>query len=230
MRKVLSIYVFILLAVGFTSCSDVNDKINAEWAVYRTSVAHQDYASAAVALNRISSLEKYNADALDSLSILYGKAGRYESALAVGTKALSVRESDEVMRVVANANKSLGNHDMALEYYKKLLEKTPGKFDYLYDMAFCHINLSQGQEAVGYLQQIISNPSSATAVMREFYQNGSQLVPYRAVAFNMLGFLQTQNGQDQDALNSYKTSLRIFPDYELAKNNLRILNAKMAQQ
>lgn len=229
MRKVLQGFVLIAFVGIIGSCNSVQNQIDGEWTVYKTALEHSDYTSATVALNRIVSIEKYNADALDSLCILYGKVGLNEAALTVGTKALAVRESSDVLKTVARANKNLGKYNLALQHYQKLLVADTLNFEFLYEMAFCNINLSQPSEAVTYLQKIIANPNSATAVMREFYQNGSQLVPYRAVAFNMLGFLQTQNGQDEDAFRSYQTSLSIYPNYELAKNNLRILEGKLAE-
>jgi Flp pilus assembly protein TadD len=52
-------------------------------------------------------------------------------------------------------------------------------------------------------------------------------VPFKAVALNMRGFVHMQNQRYQEAADAYQGALQVFPDYQLAQNNLRFLVAQL---
>jgi tetratricopeptide (TPR) repeat protein len=187
---------------------------------------HGDVGTAIVSLNRIVAFDKYNGPALDTLAILYLQSGANDAALKIATRAANLNETDAITEVLAKSNKNLGNHEAALEYFGKLLTKNPESLNYLYEVAYANINVGRLAESVPYIQQIIAHQESATTVMKEFIKEGSQTLPYRAVAYNMLGYVQAQAGQDDAAIKSYEAALAIFPNYYLATNNLGVLKAK----
>ena len=201
--------------------------VDFEWKVYRSSMEHGDITTGVNSLNRILSIEKYNADALDTLALLYLSAGSNDAAAKIATRALNVRESDELVLALGKAYKGLGKHDLSLENFSKLLIKRPKDLELLYEVSYAKINLGKLREALPEIQMIIAHPESEKTVMQEFIKEGSQMVPYKAVALNMLGFLQNQAGQSADAMASYQAALGIFPNYYLASNNLKILATKM---
>ena len=225
MKKVLGL--FWLCILFLTACSNSEKATEFEWKVYNKAVELGDANTAINSLNRILIHEKYNGDALDTLAMLYLNSGSNAAALNIGTRAANVRESDATTRVLAKANKGLAKYDEALVHFSKLLEKNPDNLEVLYEMAFVNINLNKFNDAIPFVQQLIAHPNSGSAVMNEYFQNGSQLLPYKAVAFNMLGYMQMQAGQPEDALKSYETALAIFPNYALAQNNLNVLKKNL---
>ncbi len=228
MTKVL--FSFILVStLAFVGCNQQQKMIDHEWTVYNAVIANGDLTSAIICLNRIAAVDKYNANALDTLAILYLNAGSFEAAHKIASRALNVRESDELTKTIARASKNLGKHEESLEHFSKLLAKNPDNLEWLYEVAFANINLSKLNEAMPHIQKIIINPESGSAVMTEFIKGGSQLLPYKAVAFNMLGFIQSKVGQTEDAILSYETALQIFPNYYLAKNNLAVSQETLAK-
>ncbi|MCF8276437.1 MAG: tetratricopeptide repeat protein [Flavobacteriales bacterium] len=229
MSKVL-LLALITVSLMFSSCDNTGKMVEREWVVYNSVMDQGDIITAITCLNRIVAFEKYNPDALDTLAILYLKSGSNEAAAKIATRALNVRESDVLTKVLAKANKGLGKYDIALENYSKLLVKTPEDLELMYEVAYAYINLSRLNDALPFVQKIISHPESGSAVMQEFIKEGSQLLPYRAVAFNMLGFIQTQANEPEAAIKSYETALQIFPNYYLANNNLKLLSAKLEKK
>lgn len=213
-------------AILLSSCNDAQKAIETEWKVYRHSIELGDASTAIVSLNRILAYEQYNAAALDTLTVLYYRAGSDNACIKVGKRALNIRQSNTVERAVGKAYKNLGQYDQAEIHLGSQLEKNPEDLDLLYDMAFTKINLNKASDAVPFIERMIKHPNSGSEVMKEFYQNGSQLVPYRSVAYNMLGFLQANAGQPEAAAKSYEAALQLFPKYVLAQNNLRILKEK----
>lgn len=214
----------------FSSCNDNQKAIEFEWKVYAAVMEHNDATSAMNSLNRILVLDAYNPAALDTLAILYLTNGMNESAAKIAFRALNVRESDAVLKVLAKANKGMGKHDIALENFEKLLAKDSTSLELLYETAYAYINLGKFNEAIAPLQKIIDHPESGSAVMKEYVNEGSQLVPFKAVAFNMVGYIQTQAGMNQDAISSYETALKIYPKYYLANNNLKLLTERLARK
>ncbi|MCB0755852.1 MAG: tetratricopeptide repeat protein [Flavobacteriales bacterium] len=226
MLKVLKFAVLGSMIIFMAACNSSKDQVELEWKVFESCMDHNDRTSAIGSLNRIIAIEKYNADALDTLSLMYLDAGMYNAALKLATRASNVRESEAITKVLAKSNKNLGKFDQAIIQFNKLLEKNPSNLELLYESAFCNINLGKANEAVPFIERIVEHPNSGSAVMTEFYQNTNQLVPYKAVALNMLGFLQAKAGQNEDAVKSYQAALGIYPEYYLAQNNLNILVSK----
>lgn len=219
-----------LAALFLSSCDNSKKMVENEWKVYDSVIENGDVISAIVTLNRIVAIDRYNADALDTLAILYLKSGSNEAASKIAFRALNVRESDALVRVLAKANKGLGKNDIALENFSKLLAKDPQNLEYQYEVAYAYINQKRLNDAVPLIQSIIQNPNSGSEVMKEFFDGGSQLLPYRAVAFNMLGFIQSQAGQTDAAIKSYQTALQIFPRYYLASNNLKLTQEQLKKK
>lgn len=226
MNKVLLPFLM-LSALLVCSCDNSKKMVETEWKVYDSVIQNGDIVSAIVTLNRIIAVDNYNADALDTLAILYLKSGSNEAASKLAFRALNVRESDALTHVLAKANKNLGKNDIALENFNKLLAKDPQNLEYQYEVAYAYINQKRLNDAVPLIQSIIQNPNSGSEVMKEFFDGGSQLLPYRAVAFNMLGFIQSQAGQTDAAIKSYETALQIFPRYYLAGNNLKLTQEQL---
>jgi tetratricopeptide (TPR) repeat protein len=223
MTKVLLNSIVVLALLFSIGCNNSAKQVEFEWNAYQSAIENSDVSTAIGCLNRIITHEKYNADALDTLSILYLEVGLNNAALKVATRAANVRESETITGVMAKANKNLGKFDQALTHFTKLHGQHPDSLEFLYEMAFCNINLKKGSEAFPFIEKIIKHPESGKQVMQEYYQNASQVVPYKAVALNMLGFLQAQSGQNEAAVKSYQAALSIFPNYYLAQNNLRVL-------
>lgn len=226
MNKVLLLFLAVS-SLLLSSCDNAKKMVETEWAVYESTMEHGDVISAIATLNRIVAVDKYNANALDTLAILYLKSGSNEAAAKLAFRALNVRESDALIRVLGKANKNLGKYEVALENFNKLLAKNPDNLEIRYDVAYTYINLGRVNEAVPHIQSMIQNPNSGSELMKEFFDGGSQLLPYRAIAFNMLGFIQSQAGQTDAAIQSYETALQIFPRYYLASNNLKLTKEQL---
>lgn len=227
MSKVLFLS-FSIALIALVGCNSGGINVESEWTVYRSSMEHGDLGSATNSLNRIIAVDKYNADALDTLAVLYSSTGTYGAAAKVATRALNIRQSDVTLLVLAEANKNLGKYDVAIGQFSELLAKNPNDIKLLYNVAFTNINLNRLNDALPHIEALINHPNSGTEVMKEFNADGSQVLPYRAVAFNMLGFLQMQAGQRAEAAASFENALRIFPKYYLAQNNLRVLQSEQS--
>ncbi len=220
----------LLLSTTLISCDHSQKMTDFEWDVYKNVMEQGDVITAINSLNRILTIDKNNGNALDTLAILYLRSGANDAAAKIAFRALSVRESDAIIGVTARAHKNLGKHDIALEHFSKLQAKNPEDLQLLYEVAYANVNLGKLNEALPFIKTLIEHPQSGTEVMQEFIKEGSQLVPYRSVAYNLLGFIQTKAGQNEAAINSYQAAIQLFPNYYLANNNLKVLKEKLQEK
>ncbi|MFT4682190.1 MAG: tetratricopeptide (TPR) repeat protein [Granulosicoccus sp.] len=223
-------YLFLLIpiCIVLNSCSGGIDS-KAEWKVYSESKVRNDYSTAVGALNRILSVEANNAMAYDSLAILYSRAGLDRSAAITAEQGLKLHETETLVQILAISNKNLGNPKKSLNAYLRLMEMRPGDLVTPYEIAFAYINIEQLDQAQKYIDLVIEHDQSATTSMTEFVNDLRQQVPFKAVALNMRGFVRMQTGAHQKAAEAYQEALNVFPDYQLALNNLRYLAAQAAE-
>jgi tetratricopeptide (TPR) repeat protein len=213
------------LMLGGTGCKQTD-----EADVYRTCMGNQDRLCAVQAVSRLVTAEPFNATWLDTLAILYSNLGMNEQASLACARALNTRESRAVRLADGASNKALGKFDRAFDSYSKLLAAEPQDLEFQYENAYLLIRLGRDDEAMPMLDKVLAHPKAAELQMQEFVEQGSQMVPYAAVAHNLRGYIHTRKGQNQDAVAAYQASLSIFPDYFLAKNNLMVLMAQMKAQ
>lgn len=210
------------LVLGVTACKQTD-----EADVYRTCMGNQDRLCAVQAVSRLVTAEPFNATWLDTLAILYSNLGMNEQATLACARALNTRESVAVRLADGASNKAIGKYDRALESYRKLLTAEPQDIEFQYENAYLLIRLERDDEALPMLDKVLAHPKAVEQQMQEFVEQGSQMVPYAAVAHNLRGYILTRKGLNQEAIAAYQASLNIFPDYFLAKNNLMVLMAQL---
>ncbi len=220
-------YFSILIPVCFTlfGCTGGIDT-KSEWKVYSDARARKDLSTSVGSLNRILSAEPNNASAHDSLAMLYAAAGMDGSAAITASQGLELHETDILMEILASSLKNIGDFEGSLNAYLRLMEMKPGDLTTPYEIAYAYINLNQFDQADKYIDLVIAHNRSTTTFMTEYVNNSRQEVPYKAVALNLRGFVQMQTGAFQQAANSYQEALNVFPEYQLAQNNLSYLIAQ----
>lgn len=211
--------------VALVSCKQIN-----EADVYRKCIEQDDRLCAIHAVTRLLTQSPLDATWNDTLAILYSNVGMTQQAVLAADKALTLRESEAVRLVSASGHKQLGNFDKALDGFRKLVEAHPNDLEFLYENGYLLIRLGRDNEAVAWLDKVLAHPKATTTSMQEFIEQGSQTVPYAAIAHNLKGFIQAKKGMNDDAVRSYEAALGLFPDYFLAKNNLLILRTSMGKK
>ena len=197
-----------------------------EWQLYKEAKARNDFSTAAFAVNRILLADESQGFAYDSLATLYYVAGMDKSAAITADQGLEIEETTSLVEISASARKNIGDVAGSLQGFLRLMELKPGDLVVPYEVAFAYINLEQYDQAMRYIDLVIAHDRSATTTMTEFVNQGKQEVPFKAVALNMRGFVNMQKGLYQEAANAYQQALQVYPEYQLAQNNLRFLIAQ----
>ncbi|MCH8318224.1 MAG: hypothetical protein IIA88_06970, partial [Bacteroidetes bacterium] len=58
-------------------------------------------------------------------------------------------------------------------------------------------------------------------------EKSRQTVPLKAVVLNMKGVLSMDVNENDTAKDLFSEALKIFPDFELAKDNLKLVESKV---
>lgn len=100
-------------------------------------------------------------------------------------------------------------HEQAKYCYRKIIEFDTTFFDAFYNQGFIQLNFDKNNDSAMF-----------------FFEKATEIDTLSAKAFNNLGLAQEYLGNLEQAKTSYKKALKIEPDYDLAKKNLRIVNNK----
>ncbi len=105
-----------------------------------------------------AALAKKNASTIYQLSQLYFKDGLYERAQNLAKKDTSgdIRN----LYVVAIASRLMGNYDQAIDYYNRILAKSPGQAEARLGLGISYKSKGEFNKALDYLKSYASSNSS----------------------------------------------------------------------
>lgn len=215
-----------LVCLFLFSCSSKPDA-STEWEVYRQAIKRSDATTAIGALTRILAIDNTEPSNYDSLVVLYYKVGMDRAVVETAKQGLALHETETLVELSASSLKNLGKVEESLNGFLRLLEMRPTDIEVMYEVGFAYINLEKLDRAMQYVDLVIGHENSATTTMTEYVnQQSGQNVPFKAVALNMRGYILMQKGELSAAASAYQEALQIFPEYQLASNNLRFLMAQ----
>ena len=193
--------------------------------IYNTALQYGDYEVAKNAIYALMAKYPENRSYLDTLSRLYFSLGNYAQCVNVGNEYLkNDKENVMVQELVALSENSRGNYRESLEGYEKLVKKTGSPY-YAYQLAVNQYMLKRFGECALTAEAILKEPASEKQeVSISVDQKNSQKVPLKAAAYNLLGVIEKELNHPDKAKTNFEAALKAFPDFELAKNNLKDLN------
>jgi tetratricopeptide (TPR) repeat protein len=224
---------FIVLVL-FTSCtSDLEEtkaQVDAEWMKYNRAMEINDYEVAKNSIYSMISLDSNNVVYYDTLAKLYYLSKDYESSYKCAKKALDNGISEQTTEIAYHTSKALKKFEDASKYGGILLTFHEDSIGLQYELAFNYIQLYNYDKGAELLNRIILNPKSLKQNYNEYSGTGVQEIPYRASAYNLLGFIENEQGNKQVAKNMFQSALNIKNDYKLASDNLSTINEDVKDQ
>lgn len=221
MKKIL-ILVFSLI---FSFSIQAQNKIYQK--AYQIAAENLDY-STAINMMYLQIAEKPDDLALrDTLTQLYFSSGAYTQAIIQGTKILEKQPKNlTMMEILASSNQAMGRLKEALVYFEQLYTAKKS-LNSLYQISVIQYQLQRVGECMGTINQIIADPNAEKEKIRiNINQMQQQEVFYKAAALNLKGILEKGLGKLDDAKKSFEEALKINPNFELPKGNIKALNEK----
>jgi tetratricopeptide (TPR) repeat protein len=192
--------------------------------IYETALKYGDIE---VARNAIYALLVKHPDSLnyvDTLARLYFSNGNYVQC-ALTSKDYLARDSANlfVREMLAISLSSLNKNKESLEQYEILYANTHSVF-HAYQIAILQYVLKRFGECETTCAIILSDPKAGDQkVSISADEKSNQQVPIKAAAYNIRGVMYKEMNRPDDALNSFKEAVKIFPDFVLAKANIEAM-------
>ncbi len=223
-RIIITIFSLILVInLSAQKKSKSNEGFENSYQKYKNAMKYLDYNTAITALHEILIIAPEKTVFKDSLLAIYFNSGNATSAVLLA-KDLEAEGNTKAStyEVLALTYQNAGLLKESLAYYEKLNTKEEKLF-YLYQIATIQFNMSRLKECSQTLAKIIGNAEASKQTIKiDYEKQAPQNVPYSAAAYNILGVLNLQIKEKEQALKNFNQSLTIYPEFILAKNNLEL--------
>lgn len=198
------------------------------YALYRNGLAYGDLAVAKQALFTMIAINPANKNLRDSLMLVYFRLEAFPQALVISKEILADKPADPlVLEVKAVAEQNLRLPKEALETYELLYSKSKELY-HLYQIGTLQYQLKRFGECNMTLGQLVKAEGSDKKEIVITNQNGQgQKVPIKAASFNILGVMALETNSLNDAKALFSEAIKSFPDFELAKGNLKVVEDKL---
>jgi tetratricopeptide (TPR) repeat protein len=206
------------------------ESFDTQMKVYRLALEYYDLQAATVALYNAVTINPAREDLKDSLVYLFFSGERYLQSYKVGEEIIGkYPEKHNIRSLVALSKQALGYTKEALADYEKLYAATKD-LSYLYQIATIQYELKRYGECLASLDAIIANEKSGEVKVPLRNQDKTgQDVPMSAAAKNVKGICAMELSQFDAARNWFNEALKIFPEFNLAKNNLAYVDKLEAE-
>lgn len=162
----------------------------------------------------------------DSLKMVlcyyYFEQNQYASSLFVSMDLLARHpDNSDALKINAMSYENMGVRDKAIDAYESLYLKT-SEVDVLYQAALLQFELSRYNECKASLDIVLKDPQ-AKAIKLKFAKNETeqQEVTLESAAYNVMGMMEKQQGNMDEAKQNFEKALELEPEFELAAQNLK---------
>ena len=230
--SVFSILTFLVIGLSTSSIAQEQQKINIRETydyqknvqIYSRAMKYNDVEAAKSALYNLIAMEPANDSLLFDLAYLYFDNQKYISSILATNDLLTLNPDHlAALEISAISYENIGAREKALEAYESLYLKNDN-INTLYKIAFLQYELNRFSEAKTTAEIIMDNEKSEEATL--FFgttENTQQEVPMRASIYNLLGLINKEQGNKEEAKDNFNKALEIAPEFQLAQNNLNEL-------
>ena len=223
----------LLLIIGLTglfcifSCknpheSHVRFEMEHDILLYHQAIKYGDVGTAIAAMQSLLVWDSTKTNYYDTLAVLYYHSQNYSQAIQSAQVVLG-KEPDNIklLQIVSHSYQYLGRQDLAVPFYLKIARSQPDPTVH-YEIAACYFYMRDFNNVKTYVDKIMADKKSDTTKVNISFNEGrdQQDVPVKAACYNLLGTLSANDHQKDEALKDFNEALAIFPDFELAKQNV----------
>ena len=178
------------------------------------------------ALHHMLALEPDNAALKDSLASLYFASRMFGPAVVLVQDLLAANPTDaRYLEMGAVAQNSLGLLEDALTSYERLLAVDANPY-YAYQIATLQYGLNRFDQAEASVDNMLAADLGQQQVNINLANGRAQTVPMKAALLNIKGVLRKDVHKDVDRAKEYfELAMAEAPDFQLAANNLRVIEA-----
>ena len=193
--------------------------------IYQKALKYGDVDMAKTSLYILNEIDNSGPSYRDSLLGLYFAVGAFNNAVLLGRELNEETPNNEnTISILAISEQNLGLGKEALEHYDQLYKMNKKPYN-LYQIANIQFGMERYGECKRSLETLLaSKEADAEKIYINYSQNQGQEVPLKAAALNIQGFVAMKEKALEPAKAAFKKALELFPEFQLAKNNLEQLN------
>jgi tetratricopeptide (TPR) repeat protein len=227
MKKIIYLAVITSFSINATSQNAFTDSLKKHYInVYHQSFRYNDAKTAISALNGYIAMSN-NEQVLpykDTLSMLYFANKEFYSALLLSQEV--VKQDPGNVNALARSGEcfqTLGDAKSAVAALEQVCQKIKNPY-YNYQLAVSQYQLKRITESESNLKIVLADTNSNRIAVAFPLPNGSvQEIPASAAALNVLGIIQLDAKNYEQAKKYFEQALQIYPDFVGARQNLQVL-------
>ena len=197
---------------------------------YQQALQYNDISVAINSLQNIIAETGGNNNILfkDTLAMLYFASKSYYSALLLSKEVYQANPSNiNALARAAECNQNLGETKDAITDYEKVAPVLKNPY-YYYQLAVCQYGLKRIVECEANINRVLADTNSNKIGVTFTLPNGSeQQIPVSAAVLNMAAVMKMDTKNYAAAKPYLESALKIFPDFEGARQNLNYCNENL---
>lgn len=224
MKKVLSVACILFITNASFSQGSVSDSLKKHYFnTYEQALKYKDIELAINSLNNVIAEMPANQALVfkDTLSMLYFNKKEYLSSLLLAQEVYkAIPSNTNTLARMGDCYQAGGNYKNAAEVFEIVAPALNSPF-YYYQLGVCQYSLKKPTECLASADKALSDTSSNHIPVIFVLSNGSeQQVPVSAAALNMKAVVMMSNKNFTQAKQLLENALKIFPDFQGAKQNV----------
>jgi tetratricopeptide (TPR) repeat protein len=190
--------------------------------VFDRALRYNDLGVASEAVYQMLSISPANEIYLDTLAVLYFQRSAWPQTILVCNDLLAKEPNKpSALELRAIAHQNVGMIKESLADFEILYPITKNSY-HLYEIAAMQYTMRRYGECDATLGKLLKDPEiKDKKIDINASQNERQSVPLAAACHNMAGVMLLEQGRKPEAAGAFKAALELFPDFVLAKNNLK---------
>ncbi|MBL4668798.1 MAG: hypothetical protein JKY30_05990 [Flavobacteriales bacterium] len=231
-KRVFSWSIVLSVVLIITSCSSGfdQDRLKMNQGIYENAMEIEDWDVARMAMFNMLAIDSNNHDYYDTLAKIYFRSKDYRPALKSCKKALEFNENVSTTILAFECSRILKDYKLMIDYGKYLEVTDTIDISMKYEISFAYINQKKLVEATKYLEMILVDSLSENLFYKEYTGNSVQEVPYKASAYNLLGFIKTESSDNKGAKQMFQMAIDVYPKYKLAQQNLFMIDQMILEE
>lgn len=231
MRKLLLLLCGIILFSIAHAQYSIKDSLKAHYEkTYQQALQYNDINVAINSLQNIISETADNSVFLlkDTLAMLYFASKSYYSSLMLSKEVHQANPSNiSALARAAECFQNLGEIKSALDDYEKVAPVLKNPY-YYYQLAVCQYSLKRIAECEVNINKVLADTNSNKIGVSFILPNGDeQKIPASAAVLNMSAVMKMDAKNFAAAKINLENALKIFPEFEGAKQNLNYCNENL---
>lgn len=197
-------------------------------AIYKNAMLLGDLTTATIALHGIIAANPTGAVYRDTLALVYLERGMYHQAQALAKVLYLEKENDTRTEVLAICAKQLNQQTEAIDFYKKLAitsKKTSYAFEQL-QLEYLIKRLAEAKMTAEQILKVLSENDKTELSTTKSDNKTQQIISFKAGVYYLLGNINNELKNIEEAKAAYKEAIKINPEYDNALVALKILENK----